>query len=106
MLLLFGHGEVFEDHEEDEQVIHAEGDFQNIPSDELQRNLVSLPEVQQNREPGGQRDVHRAPAQGCAKTDNPAATMNTKIQQQHAERENVEENPEVEQWEVLEALGN
>jgi hypothetical protein len=31
--------------------------------------------------------------------------MNTKIQQQHAERENVEENPEVEQWEVLEALG-
>jgi hypothetical protein len=64
---------------------------------------VSLPEIKEDREPGGQRNVYRAPDQSRAKTDNPAAAMDAKNHQQHAQRENVEENPDVKQWAVLAA---
>ena len=50
MLLVLRHRKIVEDHEEDEQIIDAERKFQNIAGDELQRRLMSLPEVQDGRE--------------------------------------------------------
>ena len=99
MLLLFRHRKKVEDDKEEEKVVSAEGNFQNVTGDELQRHLVSLPEVEKDRERSGQRDVHCAPSQGCAKTDDSAGTMEAQVHQQHREHENVEENPEIEQWE-------
>ena len=99
-----GTAKIVEDHEEDEKIVDAERKFQNVTGDELQRDLVSLPEVKQDRERGRQRNVDRAPTQRRAKADNPARPMeDAKIQHQHAEREKVEENPEIEQWEFLAA---
>ena len=64
--------------EEDEEVIDAERNFQNVAGDELQRDLVSLPEIENDRERSGQHNVHRAPAQRSAKADNAAGTMKTR----------------------------
>src|SRR6202023_770507 len=43
MLLLVGHREVFENHQEDEKVIDTEGYFQDITGNELQSYLMPLP---------------------------------------------------------------
>ena len=67
MLLLFGNGEKVEDHEKEEQIIDAERELQNIAGDELQRDLVSLPEIQNAGEPGSQADIDGAPSQRLAK---------------------------------------
>jgi hypothetical protein len=106
MLLRFGDCEVVEDYEKDEKVIDAEGNLQNITRYELERGLVSLPEVQDGREPGGQPNIHGAPSQRFAKPDDMAATVEeAQVRQQHPEHEKIEQNPEVEQWEFLAALG-
>jgi len=104
MLLLFRDREIIEDYEEDEEIIDAQGKFKNIPSDEFQRGMVALPEVQQDREGSGQRNVYGAPAQRLARTDDAAGTVDAQIHHQHAQREKVEQNPEVEQWLFLAAL--
>jgi hypothetical protein len=84
MLLLVGHGEIFKNHEEDKKVIDTEGNFQDITGNELQSYLMPLPEVKNDGEPCGQRNIYRAPAQGRAKADSPSATVHAKIHQQHA----------------------
>ena len=50
VLLLLGHGEKVEDHEEDEQVVDAQRELDNIAGDELQCDLVPLPEIERWRE--------------------------------------------------------
>ena len=62
MLLLFRDRKIIEDHQEDEEIIDAEGNFQNVTGDELERDLVSLPEIKNDRERSGQRNVHGAPS--------------------------------------------
>src|ERR1700683_1956290 len=99
MLVLVGNGEKVEDQEKNEKIVDAQGNFENITGNEFQRNLASLPEIKQNREPGSQGNVDRAQAERSAKADNVArAVEEAKIGQQHAQREKVEENPEIEQW--------
>ncbi len=105
MLLFVGDGEVLEDHEKDEEVVDAERELKNITGDELQPRLGSLPEIQDGREDTGQGHVDCAPAQRFAKTYSVARPMkDAKIQHQHAERENIEENPDIEQCESPAAL--
>ena len=91
MLLLLRDREIIEDHEEDEEIIDAERNFQNIAGDELQRSLVPLPEIQDNREPSRQPNIQGAPIKRLSKPDDVAAAVeDAKIQHQHAEHEQVE----------------
>ena len=63
---------------------------------------MALPKIEQRRKPGRQRHVDGSPAQRFAKTDGVAGAMkDAQVQRQHAEHEQIEENPEVEQWEIL-----
>src|SRR5216684_74728 len=43
-LVLLGNGEIAEDHEEDEEIVDAEGEFENVAGDEFQCDLAPLPE--------------------------------------------------------------
>ena len=97
MLLLFGHREKVEDDQEDEEIVGAQGNFQNVAGDKLERDLVPLPEIEHNCECGGENNVDRAPGQGHAKADGPSAAMQAQVQHQHRQREHVEEDPEIEQ---------
>ena len=82
MLLLFRDRKKIEDDQEDEEIIGAEGNFQNVTSDELERYLASLPEIKKDGERSGEDNVDCAPSQGGAKTDGPAGTMQAQVQQQ------------------------
>ena len=97
MLLFFRDRKKIEDDQKNEEIIGAEGNFQNVTSDELKRYLASLPEIKKDGERSGEDNVDCAPSQGGAKTDGPAGTMQAQVQQQHCQREHVEEDPEIEQ---------
>src|SRR5580658_8975106 len=95
--MLLGHGEITEDHEEEEEIVHTEGKLEHIAGDELQGDLAALPKENQAGKSGGEGDPHTAPGKRLARTHNPAAAVeDEQVQHQHAQREQVEENPEVE----------
>jgi hypothetical protein len=98
VLLLLGSGEVAEDHEENEEIIHAERKFEDIAGDELKCDLAPLPKKNNCGEGYCKSDPHGAPGEGFARAHDAAAAMEDgEIQHQHAEREKIEKNPEVEQ---------
>ena len=106
VLLLVGNGKIIEDHEEDKQIVDAERQLHHVSGDEFQTRLTPLPEVQDDGERGRQRDVHQAQSQRSAKLHAVARTVeDTQVEYQHAQREDVEENPEVEQEAPRQCLG-
>src|ERR1700741_3118077 len=62
--------EVIEDHEEDEEIINAQRQLDDITSDEFQAGLASLPKIQDNRKGSGLHNVHEAPGQSLTKLNN------------------------------------
>jgi hypothetical protein len=102
---MFGKEKIAENYEEEKKIVHAEGEFEDVTGDEFKRDLASLPEKNEARKGRGQADPHGAIGQGLAWADNAAAALeDQEIQRQHAQREQVEENPEVEQRTFLREL--
>ncbi len=98
MLVLLRNGKVPEDHEEEEEIVYTEGKFEHVTSNEFQSHLSPLPKENQSGKSRGEGDPHGAPRKGFARAYNAAtAVEDKKIQHQHGEREQVEENPEIEQ---------
>src|SRR5580698_4613327 len=98
VLMLLGYREIAEDHKEEEEIVHAEGEFEHVASDEFERHLAPLPEKDHSGKGRGQADPHGAPGKSLAGAhDAAAAVEDKKIQQQHGQREKVEQNPKVEQ---------
>ena len=105
VLLLFGNGKILEDHQEDEKVVDAQRQFKNIAGEEFQAALAILPDIEPAGEEQGQRHIHGAPAQGFTKAHHVAGTVkDLQVEHQHAEREQIEENPEIEQADGLGCL--
>src|SRR5580658_586822 len=97
--MLLGHGKITEDHKKKEEIVHTEREFEHIAGRELQGDLAALPKKNQSGKGGGEGDPHTAPGECLARTHNPAAAVeDEQVQHQHTQREQVEENPEVEQW--------
>ena len=98
VLQSLGNAEIGKDQEKNKKIVNAEREFENISGNELERDLRTLPEMQNQGEDQSQDDVKRRPDESGPKTDRAAGTVKDgEIQHQHAQRENVEENPEVEQ---------
>ena len=97
VLVLLGHGEVAQDYEEDEKIVDAERELQYVTGDEFDRDLASLPEKHHPCKCCRQTNPHRASTERLARTHTAAAVEDTKIQHQHAEREKIEDDPEIEQ---------
>src|SRR5579864_118398 len=98
VLQFVGNGKIIEDHQENKQIVDAERQLDHISGDELQAGLTPLPEVQNGGEGGSHRNIHQTPAQCFAKLHNMARPVkDPQVDYQHAHREDVEENPEVEQ---------
>lgn len=101
VLLFIRNGEVLEDYEENKQVVDTERKFQNIAGDKLESDLLPMPEINDNGKCAGQGDVEGAPSEGRPKTYSTLPPMkDVEVKHQHADRENVEEYPEVEQMSV------
>jgi len=98
MLLLVRNSEVIEDHEEHKEIVDAQRELDHIPGNELEAGLTPLPEIQNGGEGSRLCDVHEAPAERFTELNDVARTMkNAQVDDQHAERENIETNPEIEQ---------
>ena len=98
VLVLLGDGKIAEDYQEDKKIIDAEREFEYVAGDKLDGNLPALPEKNQRRQkPRRARTTGRS-SQRIARTHNAAAPVeDEEIQHQHAQREQVEEDPEIEQ---------
>ena len=81
MLLLVRNSEKIKDQQKNKKVVNAEGNFQNVAGNELQGNLLPLPETQNNCESAGQHHIHRAPAKGGAKPDNASTPVEAQVHQ-------------------------
>ena len=67
--------------------------------------MGTLPEIQPSSEKQGENHIHGTPAQSFAEPHDMArAVEDLEVQHQHAQREKVEENPEVEQTVVIPAV--
>jgi len=98
VLVFFGHSEVAEDYKEDEKIVDAEREFEYVTRDELDGDLTALPEENQSGKGCRQAEPHGASSERLARAHHAAAAMeDTEIQHQHAEREKIEENPEIDQ---------
>jgi len=98
VLVLLRDGKVAEDQEEQEQIIYAERKFEHIAGGKFEGHLASLPQKYQSGKGRGQSDPQSALGESLARADNLApAVKDEKVQHQHAQREQVEENPEGEQ---------
>jgi len=98
MLLLFGNGKITEDQEKDKEIIDAERKFEDIGGNKLEGNLAALPEKHSPGEGQGEADPQRALGEGFAGAQDAARAVEyEQIEKQQRERENIEENPEVEQ---------
>src|SRR5215469_6046060 len=98
MLLLFGDGEVVEDHEEDKQIVDTQRELENVPGEKLKTTLMSLPEIEDSGEGESHGNVYGAPAESFTKSNHTSGAVEyAQVHHQHAEREQIEENPEIEQ---------
>src|SRR5215472_17801892 len=105
MLKLPGHSEIAKDQKEDEKIVHAERELDDVTGDELKRKLLVGPrrppdhllakEIDQNREQAGQTDPHDRPADRLAEADVVLLAMkDAEIERQHRQHEHVEDDPE------------
>ena len=79
-----------EDQEEDEEVVDAQGEFDNVSGDELEGGGAAVPEENDDGEDGGQGDPGHAPDQGLAELDGVgAAVEHTQVEPQHGEDEKI-----------------
>ena len=94
VLVQAGHAEVGKDQQEDEQVIDAEGLFEQVAGEKHQGHFLPFVDVQAGIEHQGQRNPQRAPQQRLAHPDDVlAAVKHPQIQRQHDQYENVERYP-------------
>ena len=79
-----------EDQEEDEEVVDAQGEFDDVSGDELQRGSAAVPEENNDGEDRGQGDPGHAPDQGFAKLYGVgAAVEHAQVEHQHGEDEKI-----------------
>ena len=97
VLILGGHAKIAENQKKNEEIVHAERKFKNVTGDELQSCGVPLPEIDDHREGGRERDPESAPPERFAGFHHVGgATQNPKVEGQHRQHENIEEDPESE----------
>src|ERR1700743_3293953 len=97
MLLALGDGKIAEDHEKNKKVIDAERKLQNVSGNKFQRDRLPLPEINDPRKNRGQAYPDPAPYQRFFRARRFAAALEiAQIDRQHAKRENIEKNPEIE----------
>jgi len=97
VLVLLGNGEIAENHEEDEKVINAEREFEYVTGDEFDATCRPC-QKKTSAAKAAARLSHRALAsQRLARTHATAAVEDAEVQHQHADREKVEDDPEIDQ---------
>src|SRR3989454_12120269 len=85
VLLLVGYSEITEDHEEDEQGVHAERELDYVTCHELERGRPPVPEIEEHSKCASQVDPHHTPTEPIAKPNGVLSTMtNPHIQNQHS----------------------
>src|SRR4051794_20374407 len=95
MLVLGRYLEKAKDQQKDEQVIHAEGEFDYISSDELKSGSTAVPEKYNDCEYRSHADPSQTPKHGFTDLHSVSATMeDPEIKGQHGQNEHVEKNPE------------
>ena len=95
VLIQARYAEVGEDEKEDEQVIDAEGLFEQVAGEKHQRHFLPFVDVQADVENHGQRNPQGAPKQRLAYPDDVlAAVKHPQVQGQHDQNENVERHPD------------
>ena len=94
VLVQAGYAKVGEDKQKNEQVVDAEGLFEQVAGEKHQRYFRPFVDVQADVEHHGQRYPQGAPQQRLADPDDVLATVkHTQIQGQHDQNENVERHP-------------
>ena len=100
-----GTAKIVEDHQEDEKIVDAEREFQNIAGDEFQRDLMSLPEIQIRIANTAARPTYRLQARATREARLArAGERPSRSSSSMAEREEVEEDPEIEQCAIVKIL--
>ena len=95
MLVAPIHAEIGENQQEDEEVVDAEGLFDEIPSQELQSFDGSLPKIDPQVEQQRQADPNTAPNKRLADADSVrAAVKNSQIEHQHEDHKGAKTNPQ------------
>jgi hypothetical protein len=97
MLVLLGNGKVAEDYEEDEKIIDAEREFEYITGNEFDSYLATLPEKNQSGKGESQSQPDSTSGERLTGTYATAAVKDAEVQHQHADREKIEEYPEINQ---------
>ena len=105
MLLSLWDRKVVEYEEENEEIIYAQRELEQVSGDEFKSDLMSLPEIDNRRECRSETYIHSAPPERFSKPRTAAAPMqDPEVQHQHSKRESVEENP-IKQVAILVAQG-
>jgi hypothetical protein len=98
VLVLVRDSEEAEDYEEKKKIVDAQREFDEISGNELNCDLPSLPEENQNGKCHGQGKPHGAANEGITRAPGASALEGKEIQRECGEREDVEEDPRIEQW--------
>src|SRR5882762_1129188 len=94
LLVLFGDAEIAEDEKENEEVIDAEREFDDIAGDELECRLLALPVVQESSERQSQGDPDGAADRSFSKRNSFfAPAEDAEVERQHEQDEGVEGDP-------------
>ena len=85
------HMEKAENQQEDEEIVDAQREFDDVSGNKLQSQCAPVPEENHHREDGSQGDPNRAPDQGLAELHDVGAAMeHAQVQHQHSENEEIE----------------
>jgi hypothetical protein len=95
MLIARGDFEVGEDEQEDKDIVHAEGLFDQVTRQKLKRFLGAIPEVNSHIEEKCQGNPDSTPDEGFSNMDDMSLALeNLQIQDEHCKDEKIKDHPE------------
>ncbi len=92
---------IAEDQEKDKQIVDAQGEFDHISGDKLQRHCTPVPEKDNHGKNAGERNPHHAEGNRFPELYGVrAAVKDAEVEYQHRDHKQVEQYPERElvQW--------
>src|SRR5262249_40288088 len=95
VLMIIGHFEIAENHQEDEKIVDAERKLDDVAGYKFECTCAAMPEVHENSEGCGQRDPNTRPHQRFAESHAMRpAIQHPQVQCQHRHYKEIEKNPE------------
>src|SRR5207248_6941456 len=97
VLMFFRDAEVLEEHEEDEEIVHAHRFFDHVAGYKLESRMSAVPKIDKHSETSGKADPEGAPGEGLFHAHHAGiAVKHAQVEHQHEGNENIEAHPEVE----------